>query len=207
MAGDTTKSGFFAYTTVSKQKGGGLLPALRHNKRELPERGHIDHQRSHLNYAITPTQSATEAHKQVLKRYIDLDIKPRANASEAIEVVFSLPTSWHDRDNSDYFFACYEAVTVIFGGELISFDVHLDESAPHAHALILPILDGRLNAREILGGLGNLRRFRSEFNRLVGIPYNLPIKNGLNKAQKDALARAIIKHMEAIKDPAIKSPT
>jgi len=38
---------------------------------------------------------------------------------------------------------------------LLSFDVYLDESAPHVHALILPLLNGKMNGNEIMDGKGN----------------------------------------------------
>ena len=91
-------SGFFRMGSVSMARG-GLLPALRHNKRELPERGHIDPSRSSLNYALTPQNDAQAIYRRVNVVLAENDIKPRKNAVIAIEVIFSLHTSWHERDS------------------------------------------------------------------------------------------------------------
>ena len=159
-------SGFFRLGSVSMARG-GLLPALRHNKRDLPERGHIDPTRSHLNYALTPIETAQTIDKHARKRLIDLDITPRKNAVLAIEAIFSLPASWHSRNNQSFFVACFEWIAGAIQGELLSFDVHLDESAPHAHALILPLIDGKLKGSEILGGKGNIYRLQRAFANTV----------------------------------------
>lgn len=203
-------SGFFRVGSVSMARG-GLLPALRHNKRDLPERGHIDPTRTHLNYALAPTDtganSAQAIDKYARKRLIDLDITPRKNAVLAIEAIFSLPASWHSRNNQAFFVACFEWIAGAIQGELLSFDVHLDESAPHAHALILPLIDGKLKGSEILGGKGNIYRLQRAFANTVGVAHGLPMNKRLPHSERTELARAVLAHLNAQHDPAMQSQT
>ena len=199
-------SGFFRLGSVSMARG-GLLPALRHNKRDLPERGHIDPTRSHLNYALTPIETAQTIDKHARKRLIDLDITPRKNAVLAIEAIFSLPASWHSRNNQSFFVACFEWITEAIQGELLSFDVHLDEAAPHAHALILPLIDGKLKGSEILGGKGNIYRLQRAFANTVGVAHGLPMNKRLPHSERTELARAVLAHLNAQHDPAMQSQT
>ena len=202
MASD---SGYFRVKSLNMTKG-GLLPALRHNKRELPERGHIDPSRTHQNYSLTPKQTAQDIDKDMKKRLIDLDIEPRKNAVIAIEAVFSLPASWHSRNNQSFFVACLAWITGAIQGELLSFDVHLDESAPHAHALILPLIDGKLKGSEIMGGKGNIYRLQRAFAESLGVAHGLPLNKRLRHNERNTLARDVLAQMDAQHDPAMQSP-
>ena len=197
-------SGFFRLGSVSMARG-GLLPALRHNKRDLPERGHIDPTRSHLNYALTPIETAQTIDKHARKRLIDLDITPRKNAVLAIEAIFSLPASWHSRNNQSFFVACFEWITEAIQGELLSFDVHLDESAPHAHALILPLLDGKLQGRNIMGSKANIYKLQNAFMQEVGSKYGLKSNKRLTATTKAQLYSDITHALEQAREPIMQS--
>lgn len=202
MAND---SGFFRADTVSKEKRGGLLPALKHNKRELPERGHIDTTRTKLNYSLTPQNDAKTLFNDYRKRLIDLDIKERKNGVQAIEAIFSLPVSWHSRNNTEFFVACFEWVQKTIQGEMLSFDVHLDEEAPHAHALVLPIVDGKLQGSNVLGGKGNIYRLQRAFSNGVGEKFGLPLNKRLNPNKRKELSKVVLSTMHRDNDNAIKS--
>lgn len=201
MASD---SGYFRVKSLNMAKG-GLLPALRHNKRELPERGHIDTSRTHLNYSLTPKQTAQTIDKDMRKRLIDLDITPRKNAVIAIETIFSLPVSWHTKNNQSFFVACFEWIKGAIEGELLSFDVHLDEAAPHAHALILPIQNGQLQGRAIMGGKGNIYRLHNDFAKQVGIQHGLKQAKRLTATAKAQLYQTVLSELEQRKDPIVQS--
>ena len=156
----------------------GVLAALRHNKRELQtERGagaNINVTRTSLNYCLagesTPSNIATHAKVQMLQAGIDT---PRKNGVMAVEVVFSLPIDRHQQDTNPFFADCLAWLNKTFAGELLSFDVHLDESAPHAHALILPLIDGKMQGNKLMGGTGNLMRLINLFHKEVARHYGL----------------------------------
>ena len=201
MASD---SGYFRVKSLNMTKG-GLLPALRHNKRELPERGHIDPSRTHQNYSLTPKQTAQDIDKDMKKRLIDLEIEPRKNAVIAIEAIFSLPASWHSRNNQAYFEACFDWINGALQGEMLSFDVHLDEAAPHAHALILPLLDGKLQGRNIKGGKANMYKLQNAFMQEVGSKYGLKSNKRLTATTKAQLYSDITHALEQAREPIMQS--
>ena len=64
-------------------------------------------------------------------------------------------------------------VNKTFAGELLSFDIHLDQSAPHAHAVILPLIDGKMQGNKLMGGTGNLMRLINLFHKQVAWHYGL----------------------------------
>ncbi len=187
-----------------------ILDALKHNKRTLQaERGagaNIDASKAHLNYSLTgsdtPEQIATQAKVQMVKAGID---KPRINQVLGVEIVFSLPIDRHSQDTKPFFMDCYEWVKKTFDGELLSFDVHLDESAPHAHAVILPLIDGKMQGSDMMGGKGNLLRLINHFHLEVASRYGLSRseRKRLSAMDKQSLASRVLSQLKT--DPVMKS--
>ena len=189
---------------IGKIKGNGrVLAAAKHNKRntqhERKGTQHIDFTRSSLNYALvgdtSPKDIADQAKSQMKKAGIE---KPRANAVLAIEIIFSLPIEWHGRDTRQFFIDCCNWVGNNFAGELLSFDVHLDESAPHAHALILPLVNGKMQGCDIVGKRSNLYRLHTLFHEQVGVRYGLKksSRKVMSENNKADLAKLVIAELE-----------
>jgi hypothetical protein len=196
---------------LGKIKGdNGVLNALKHNKRTLQsERGasaNIDVTRTSLNYSLTgdatPKQIALYAKSQMILAGIE---KPRKDQVRAVEVLFSLPIDRHQQDTRQFFNDCYEWVKQAFAGELLSFEVHLDESAPHAHAIILPLIDGKMLGRDMVGNTGNLMRLINMFHSDVATHYGLSRSESkrLTNVDKQTMAKQVISRLKA--DPAIHS--
>lgn len=60
------------------------------------------------------------------------------------------------------------------GANIVSAAVHLDERTPHLIAYVLPLTkDGRLSARDFLGGGAKLREMQSDFHHWCGKPFGL----------------------------------
>ena len=188
----------------------GVLEALRHNKRELQtERGadaHIDVARTPLNYCLagddTPSKIATHAKVQMLKAGIET---PRKNGVMAVEVLFSLPIDRHQQDTKPFFADCLTWLNKTFEGDLLSFDVHLDESAPHAHAIILPLIDGKMQGNKLMGGTGNLMRLINLFHKEVARHYGLSRADykRLSANDKQSIERLVLTRLRG--DSVLKS--
>jgi hypothetical protein len=188
----------------------GVLEALKHNKRTLQaERGagaNIDVTRTPLNYCLTdpatPEAIALHAKLQMVKAGIDT---PRKNQVMAVEILFSLPIQWHSHSTHGFFNDCLAWVRQSFAGELLSFDVHLDESAPHAHAIILPLIDGKMQGNSLIGGKGNLMRLINLFYSEIATRYGLAkaSKKRLNAKDKQSIERQVLTRLKA--DAAMQS--
>lgn len=196
---------------LGKIKGeNGVLVALKHNKRTLQsERGanaNIDVTRTSLNYSLasddTPEVIALHAKVQMLKAGIE---KPRSNGVRAVEIIFSLPIGRHDQDLKPFFTDCYEWTMQNFKGELLAFDVHLDESTPHAHAVILPLIEGKMQGRDMVGSTGNLMRLINKFHADVARHYGLSRNNHkrLSSMDKQSIEKLVITCLS--NDPAMQS--
>lgn len=188
----------------------GVFEALKHNKRTLQaERGagaNIDVTRTPLNYTLTgadtPEAIAMHAKVQMVKAGIDT---PRKNQVMAVEIIFSLPIDRHRLDTRPFFNDCFAWVKQTFAGELLSFDVHLDESAPHAHAIILPLIAGKMQGNSLIGGKGNLMRLINLFYSEIAYRYGLAkaSRKRLSATDKQSIERQVLTRLKA--DAAMQS--
>lgn len=138
------------------------------------------------------------------------DIKPRKNACIAIECLFSMHKGKMSEDTKPFFQSCFEWVKqelakdvegAHLAGVLISFDVHLDEGAPHAHALILPLVDGGLQGSEVKGNAGVFKNRNISFMREVGVKHGLKPTKALTSNEKAQMYTDVIQHLDAKKAP------
>ena len=190
----------------------GVSSALKHNKRTLQIKHgvspHIDAVRTSLNYSLlnndSPEAIAMHARIQMVKAGIN---KPRKNGVMAVEIIFSLPTDRHAQNTKPFFNDCFEWVKLNFAGELLSFDIHLDEAAPHAHALILPLIDGKMQGNRMVGSTGNLMRLINKFHLDVARRYGLSKndKARLSATDRQNLANFVLAHLKRVNDPVMKS--
>ena len=167
-------------------KKGGVLIAMKHNKRSEINGAHIDVARTPLNYCLTdpatPEVIALHAKIQMVKAGIDV---PRKNGVMAVEILFSLPIERHSQDTQPFFNDCFKWTQKNFACELLSFDVHLDESAPHAHAVVLPLIDGKMQGSELKGDKANIKRLIDLFHADVARHYGLSRSNYKRLSSKD----------------------
>jgi hypothetical protein len=187
----------------------GVLVAMQHNKRTLQsERGasaNIDATRTSLNYSIASDNSPEAITLQAKMQMLKANIEPRKNQVMAIEIVISLPIDRHAQDTTPFFTDCYSWVMQTFECEVLSFDVHLDESAPHCHAVILPLIDGKMQGRKLMGDRGNLMRLINKFHAEVARHYGLSRsdRTRLNNADKQSLEKLVLMRLKS--DSAMQS--
>lgn len=182
----------------------GVIEALKHNKRTLQvERGagaNIDVTRTPLNYCLTDpaTPEAIAMHAKVQMVKADIDV-PRINQVMAVEILFSLPTQWHSYDTQPFFTDCLVWLKQTFAGELLSFDVHLDESAPHAHAILLPLIEGKMQGNKLIGGKGNLMRIINLFYSEIAYRYGLAksTRRRLSAKDKQSIERQVLTRLKS----------
>jgi hypothetical protein len=197
----------FKYDSVQQRK---LLLAIKHNKRELQHQLgasiNIDATRMHLNYSLHSLGDAQQTYNYAKSQIALAGIHSiRRNAVLAIECMFSLPISWHNIDSKPFFEDCLFWARRHFDGILLSFDIHLDESAPHAHALFLPLLDGKLQGDKIKGNKSSIYARQQSFYEQVSAKYGFknPTATKLSKDDKRLLATEVMRHLKS--DPVMQS--
>lgn len=190
--------------SITKPKGNDiLLKALKHNKRELQNEWgsgrKINPNKSYLNYSLTGDSDATKIDRYAKSLMALAGInKPRKNGVMLVEVLISLPVDRHQQDTKQFFIDTFNWIKEAFEGELLSFDVHLDESAPHAHALILPLINGKMNGSDLVGGKGKLSSKIKSFHHNVARHYGLSNKAKLKLSEQDRvnLIKNILRTLE-----------
>jgi hypothetical protein len=81
----------------------------------------------------------------------------------------------------------------------------LDESAPHCHAVILPLINGKMQGRNLMGDMGNLMRLINKFHVEVARHYGLSRsdRKRLNHADKQTLEKQVLTRLKG--DAAMQS--
>ena len=201
------------FVRIAKLSGAGIvLAAARHNRRaiqaEVGGGGSIEPARSHLNYRLAGPDSPEDVAEMANLRMKAAGLKLRKDAVRAIELVFSLPRD-SGIDHRVYFSDCLRWASDQFAGaeNVLSADVHLDESAPHCHVLILPLVAGRMVGSDLVGGGKAFAAHSVAFHERVASRYGLrkaPAR--LGTAARCTLAAAVLRRMRETADPALRSP-
>ena len=200
-----------AFLRIKKLKGGGIITvAARHNRRviqaEIGASGSIDPTRSGLNETLQGPSTAADV-GQLAKDLMAAAgvVKLRKDAVMALEIVFSLPPG-HQLDDKAYFTDCAAWAGAYFGCVNLSVDIHRDEAAPHCHALLLPLIDGRMIGNKIAGGKQKIAAMHKDFFDQVAARHGLskaPAR--LTGAAKQAAVKAVLQKMRETGDSALQS--
>ena len=201
------------FLSIEKLSGSGhLLKAARHNRRaiqaELGAHGHIDPTRTVNNETLTgaSTPEGVADQAKALMKAAGVT-KLRKDAVVALEALFSL-SAGHDIDSRAYFAKCLEWASEQFGGmgNILSADIHNDESNPHMHVLILPLRSGRMVGSDMMGNRDTLAARHKSFYDEVAKEFGLakPPARLVGATKTDAIAR-VLAALSARKDPALKS--
>jgi hypothetical protein len=141
--------------------------AAQHNTRErMP---------SNADERLTPLNRTSGSTDDIMARYTNmLPDTVRKNAVHAIEVVMTASPDFHGNWD-DYLRRCDNWAKKIFGEKnVLGIAHHKDEATPHTQILIMPIKDGKLNARAFIGGnRDRMTELQNDFAYHCGIPFGL----------------------------------
>lgn len=208
---------FFAVGTIGLSKRCGRKPstltqAARHNRREiqaeLGANGRIDASRMNQNESIVGPASAAEVVKLAQSLMAGAGInatKLRKDHVQAIELLFSLPSDTAI-DDGRYFRHCVAWAGDHFGKiNILSADIHRDESAPHCHVLVLPLVDGRMRGSDLIDRNG-LRILRESFYCDAAKPFGLkkPVSRMAGSARADGI-KAVLQALQTGQDGILHS--
>ena len=207
MADDNTLLVKFKSINCRPQGSGSLGAAIGHNKRTLKPSldSEIDSSRSHKNIALFDLPATASEVVALSKRMMErAKFKPkRADAIIAVEVLFSLRSANLVSDLHLYFSDCAKWAEGRFNGQLLSADVHLDESSPHCHAIILlPLTPGGQSGSDLIGSKPEIRAHSENFMAKVGSKYGLRMQSAIltGDAKKKA-ATLVLNRLKEDADP------
>lgn len=165
-------AGFVVLRVAKLKSRASLVRTAQHHTRERsPE--NADPERTKYNWG---TRSTAE----VIQRYeAKLPAKVRKNAVHAVEFLVSASPealAAMGQKGQNYFEAAMDWCVNRMGGagNLLCWSLHQDELTPHLHIVMMPLKDGKLNAKAYIGGhRDTLREMQTAFAEEVGKPFGL----------------------------------
>ena len=166
----------YAIIRVEKRKTAGAAAMARHALRDGQAVDNADEARRADNSVLVGPGSAAG----IMARIRDLlPAKRRKDAVTCLDLfVGASPEAMHamTREQQDAYFR--QALAFIgdrFGGRgnIVSAVIHRDETTPHMQVLLVPLLDGKLNAKKLVGNRPDLVRLQDDFAAQVGEPAGL----------------------------------
>jgi hypothetical protein len=163
-----------------------LVRALQHHTRErIPP--NADPERAKNNAISRSTQEALQIYSKALEGQ-----KVRKNAVHALDIYVGFsPEAWKDKPIKErcsimtgYLETAAKWMALKLGGmkNVAVRAQHWDELTPHAHLVVIPMVEGKLNARALIGGhRDRLKELQTQFWEEVGKKYGL--ERGLPREQ------------------------
>jgi len=174
---------------VSKLKTvGAVAGSCAHTFRDR-ETPNADVQRTHRNAFVGA--ASTKAVLAAMRAR--LPVKRRKDAVLCLEYLVTASPAFfaEKKSRSDYFSLALKWLREKHGAQnVVCAAIHRDETTPHMVAYVVPLTaDGRLSAKDFVGGPQKLTRMQTEFHQAVGAPFGL--QRGLqgSKAKHTALRR------------------
>lgn len=187
-------------STKSKSLSQIMLRVMGHNLREIVaeigvrEGSHINPAQVKNNIILNGRQTSggVDADYKALMKDVVVS-KWRKDTITAIELVFSLPVT-STINHHDYFTSSITWAKRFFTAPLVSAVIHLDEDAPHCHAILIPIVDGKLCGSQVMGNQNRVFAMQEDYHSTVGKPYGLarqvPQKRQSAAIRRDAVELA-----------------
>jgi hypothetical protein len=153
---------------------GSVSGSAQHTFREI-DTPNADSTRTHLN----TTLGAKSAGELCTALKAALPVKRRKDAVLCIEYLITASPGWFGeataKTQNEYFKGAIRWLKARHGAaNVLCINVQLDETSPHLVAYVAPLTsDGRLSAKEFLGGRSKLSKMQSEFAAVVGAPAGL----------------------------------
>jgi hypothetical protein len=205
--------GSIGLSTRCGRKPCTLLWAARHNLRkiavDLTFNSAIDSSRSNLNVVLAGPTSPEEV-AALAKHQIDACCKHkrklRRDHVQAVEILISLSKDLEGGSVS-FFQACLEWIQKRFGPvAVLSAIVHYDETKPHMHVLISPIIDGRVNGSRLINRQSLIDQ-KNEFSKDVAEKFNVQLPRAkLTKVEQRQATNCVITHLNSVQSPLLLDP-
>ena len=153
---------------------GSIIGSAKHTFREIPT-PNADASRTHLNKTFG-AQDAAAVRAAIEAR---LPAKRRKDAVLAIEYLVTASPEWFRtapaKQQNAYFGAAVRWLEARHGkANIVCVNMQLDETSPHLVAYVVPLTaDGRLSAKDFLGGRKVLTQMQTDFAEKIGKPVGL----------------------------------
>lgn len=173
-----------------------LLNAARHNLREIQAEMGANHGIDATKSASNKVLAGPSVAAEVVERARQLEqaagvVHKRPDYCQAIEAVFSLHIG-AQVDHAKYFADCIRWAHQAYKMPVLSAVVHKDQSAPHMHLLLLPLVNGQY-VGSAPASKAETRRLSAHFFEVVAGPAGLRRSNArfMGQIKRNATAKVL----------------
>ena len=179
---------YFAVKSIGLSKINGRKPcslkdAARHNLREIQSElgaiGRINPMQTTNNWVMAGSGNSDGVVSLALEIATNAGVdlcQKRHDYCQAIELIFSLPNN-SEIEPHNYFQKCLKWAELTYALPVLSAVVHIDESSPHCHVLLMPLnRDGKYLGSRPLGKLETKKHIELFFSQ-VALPAGLRRRN------------------------------
>jgi len=152
----------YAIIHLKKMQNKDLVKIGEHNRRESPDgtysNPNIDSKRTHLNIRRSEHPTGEKLKTLIDQRIAEREVQKKKVRRDAVKLISVLVTASPEYMNSldreeqiRYFDEAFRFCQKRFGEKnVIEMNCHFDEINPHAHISVVPILNGKLCAKELM---------------------------------------------------------
>lgn len=179
---------------VLKIKAPSVSPLVDHYERVRPgtfDRSNIDGSRTHLNYNLAPCDIKGEVRAAMAEHGRTAGRAVRKDANVLFDWVVTLPQDCPQESAREFFGGVLEFIQARYGADnVLGAYVHMDETTPHVHVPVLPMMDGKLQASKMITR-NDLMRFHGELGEFIDgrLGFHVSIELDEEKRTQKALSK------------------
>ena len=150
-----------------------ITVASRHNLREIQaERGFANRNLMGITNIILEGEDSSEKIKNIANQLMkNAGVLPlRKNACRCIELLISIPKDTQI-NLIDFFKDSLNWIKSFYRVPILSAVIHRDESTPHMHVLMLPLVENKMQGDQVAGDRTKIKTMRDSFFQNIGIKY------------------------------------
>lgn len=155
---------------VLKIKAPSVSPLVDHYERLRSgtfDRSNIDEARTHLNYNLAPSDVKEKVRLAMAKHEQTAGRAVRSDANVLFDWVVTLPKDCPIESAREFFSGVLEFIQGRYGEDnVLGAYVHLDETTPHIHVPVLPMIKDKLQASKVINR-NDLMRFHGELGKFI----------------------------------------
>ena len=186
---------YFIFRTAKLKTHQDVTNVLKEQHRAEDYNSHrADSTLSHLNEYSTNYDKAIQGFDELLPK------QRRKNAVVGLNFIVTTSEEFKSKIEETVFYD--KAINYISKnfGRIVGWAIHRDETSTHLQVVTIPLVDGKLNARQLIGGDRNrMKRIQTEFYEQVGKEFGL--KRGKDVEETKAVHKTVEqKHREKEKE-------
>ena len=151
----------------SASTGNGVM---RHIRRQVDIKTLSHPERKNINILTEPIKEKyqNKTFNDILKDKLN-GTKPRSNSVLGLEFVFAFTPGCVTEDNlKAWSMASTQFLIDVFGiDNVVSVTIHRDEANFHAHAIVIPMFEGKLNCKHFIDGPASCRELQDRYYEMV----------------------------------------